>query len=337
MTMLNKAIIDLNVLDENAEKIKSKLKKGVKFCAVVKADAYGHGAERVSASLYKSVDCFAVALVEEGIKLRLSGIDKDILVLIPPFSEDLKRAVFYNLTLSVDNVQTLKEIEKECEKQNKFIKVHLVFNSGMNRLGTDLNGIKTLVKFMPKCPHIILDGMFSHYASPENPWALNNATDKFLLAKDVVKSYNNNAVCHISASGGFIVGKQFDMVRIGILLYGYQPFNSDFIKVKPVMQVKIPVIKTRTLNAGECALYGLKKSYKKTKISLVRYGYADGLERKEIYGQFNNRCMDLSAVTDCKDKEYCILDCENLAEKYGTIPYEILCKFAMRTEKIYKR
>ena len=125
--MLNKAYIDLKKLQSNALAIKNKLNKNTKFCAVVKADAYGHGGEKIASALYPFCDSFAVALVEEGLSLRLCGIRKQILVLIPPFYQDIERAVFYNLTLSASDINTLKQIESVCKKQERKINIHLKY------------------------------------------------------------------------------------------------------------------------------------------------------------------------------------------------------------------
>ena len=336
--MLNKAVINLNELKHNALNIKNKLPKKVKFNAVVKADAYGHGAPAVANALYQIVDSFSVALVEEAITLRLSGIEKDILVLIPPMPCDLERAVNYNLILTVASVADVQRIERECQRQNKKLKVHIKYNSGMNRLGVDgLQDLKQILDLISGCKFVCLDGLFSHFANPENKKALIATQNNFLLANNLVKGYNNKVISHISASGGFLRGKYADMVRIGILLYGYKPFESDRVKVNPIMKIYAPVIARRTLDQGQGVLYGDYKVTEQTDIALVRYGYADGLFRKEVLGQVNNRCMDISAVLGCGRGDFaCVMDdADMLAKKYGTISYEILTKSALRAEKIY--
>ena len=167
--MLNKAYIDLKKLQSNALAIKNKLNKNTKFCAVVKADAYGHGAEKIASALYPFCDSFAVALVEEGIALRLCGIRKQILVLIPPFYQDIERAVFYDLTLSASDINTLKQIESACKKQERKINIHLKFNTGMNRLGVDnLKELNALASFVFNSKYLVLDGMFSHIGNFAN-------------------------------------------------------------------------------------------------------------------------------------------------------------------------
>lgn len=337
--MLNSAYIDLNILRQNVKNIKKNLDKKTKFCAVVKADAYGHGASKVSNAIYSQVDCFAVALLEEGKELRITGIDKDILILTPIYYKDVAHAVFYNFILTVDNFKLLKIIESECVKQNRTAKIHLKYNTGMNRLGVNtLKELNDLASYICQSKHLILDGMFSHLGNPENKKDTKIAENKFLLANNLIKGYNNRAICHLSASGGYLQKIGGDMVRLGILLYGYKPFESDLISVKPIMKIYAPLIKKRLIRTGERCLYGQKIATKKQSLYLVRCGYADGFVRKENCFQFNNRCMDISALRQAKITKKGVLVMDNadlLAKECGTISYEVLCAVAKRAEKIY--
>lgn len=336
--MLNKAVINLNAIERNAKRIKGKLLKGEKFCAVVKADAYGHGASAVANALYKHVDCFAVALLEEAINLRLSGIDKDILCFTPFFEREIANAVRYDVTATISAAEHLKMLNFEGERQGKKIKAHVKFNAGMNRQGVDYAQLKELLSLATNCKWVSIDGVYAHLSHPEQEKSRNLQVNKFLLANNLVKGYNNKAICHICASGGFLKGVPSDMARIGILLYGYKPFKSDQVKVEPAMKVFAPVLSARKLKKGDSALYGDKIADGDLDISLIRFGYADGLMRKEIQGQFNNRCMDVTAIIGKEKGFYPIMEnADLLAEKYGTISYEILTKSAIRAEKIYLR
>ena len=335
--MLNRAVIDLIILRDNAKKVKAQLKKGVLFNAVVKADAYGHGAPTVANAIYDIVDNYSVATVNEGVELRLSGIDKDIFILTPLIGQDVADAVFYGLIPTVCSVEQIDAIKVQTEKQNRCAFIQIKYNAGMNRLGVDgIKELKVMLDKINECKKVKLWGMFSHFSAPQNKKSRISAENKFLLANNLVKGYNNMAVCHISASGGFLCGAQYDMVRIGILLYGYKPFDGIDFSVKPVMKVYAPVIERRNLDCGESALYGDKKSNGQH-ITLIRYGYADGLMRAETDGQFNNRCMDITAVNGLIDDAFYTVmdDAEVLAKKYGTISYEILTKCALRAQKIY--
>ena len=339
--MRNVAVIDLDVLRTNALSIKKELPKSVKFCAVVKADGYGHGGVEVASALYQIADCFAVAIVEEGIALRNAGIDKEILVLIPTEKKDLENAVRYDLSVTVDSLLGLKEVYKESLSQNKSVKIHIAFNVGMNRFGFDsLEELKSVLDFLQDKKQIVLQGFYSHLRNPENSNALKKSVDIFLVAKKLVKSYNNKVTCHISASGGFLKGQFFDMVRIGILLYGYYPFKNDGkTLVKPIMRVYSKVIKQRKLKKGDGLLYGDFTVKKNTDISLVRCGYADGFIRKNSPLFISNRCMDVTAVKSKGKKSiYTVMSNAEIHAKYNqTIPYEILVRATMRAKKIYIR
>lgn len=338
--MLNKAVISLNTLKQNAIKIKKRLPKNCKFCAVVKADAYGHGMVQCSNALYKIVDCYAVASVEEGVKLRLSGIDKDILVLLPFIGKDASIAVKYGLTLSVGDIGDLKILNAQAKKQKSIAKIHIKYNTGMNRLGIDgLDELKEFLEKIKEYKNIEVDGIYSHYSNPKNRKSLERQTNKFLLANNLIKSYNINVTSHISASGGFLQGKFFDMVRIGILLYGYTPYKTDKITVKPIMKVSSIVLKSRTLRKGDTALYGDKKTKTPLSLAIVPYGYADGLPRKRTMDIFSNRCMNLTAVKSSlgKGKDLEIMQNADVeAKKNKTISYEVLTTCSVHTEKVYR-
>ena len=334
-----RAVINLKNIIYNAKQIKKRLPKEVKFCAVVKADAYGHGAVKVANALYKFVDCYAVATVEEGVSLKIAGIDKDVLVLTKIFTDELLRAVNYGLVLTACDISDFKRYALEGKRQGRRVKVHIKYDTGMHRQG--ISGEKNLRAALSFCHgngYVEVCGLYSHLARPESERSRKAAVKKFSVAKRLVKEYNKNIVCHLSASGGFIKGEYFDMVRIGILLYGYTPFKTDEIKVKPAMKVYAPVIAQRKLRRGDAALYGDKIADKDTLITLVRYGYADGLLRRETAGQFNNRCMDITALTGIKQgvNEVVVMDnADKVAQKYGTISYEILVKCTLRADKEY--
>ena len=337
-----KAVIDLKKIVYNAKRIKARLPEKVKFCAVVKADAYGHGAERVANALYNIVDCFAVATVAEGVKLRYAGINKDILVLTRTLNSDLPAAVDNSLTLTVGEIGDLKRYSREGKRQSARVKVHIKYDTGMRRQGVNGEDLEYAFAFCEGNEYLQLDGVYSHFARPENDVSRERVLKKFGLAETLAKKYNDkgrNIVCHISASGGFLKGEYADMVRIGILLYGYAPFKTDVIRVKPAMKVYAPVLLRRKLKRGDCALYGEKRAAKDTEIALIGYGYADGLFRKEKKGQFNARCMDVTAVTGVKRgaKRVAVMgDADKIAREYETISYEILVKCARRAEKEYK-
>ena len=339
--MLNKAFISLESIRSNANIVKKRLSNKSKLCAVVKADAYGHGMEVVANTLYNICDCFSVAFIEEAVKLKKIGIKKDVLVMVPFCSQQvtngiLIQAVEHDIILAVHSLHQLQILNQICSQLHKGVRVHIAVDTGMNRYGADILELEVLLNYINSNHYLYLDGGFSHYALPESDSVREIAKNKFLLANKLIKHYNNNATCHISASGGFLKGDYLDMVRIGLLLYGYKPFEDNSIKVNPAMKVYAPTICQRTISSKDGGLYGLKKPSNDSAVSIIAYGYADGLERKEVKGQFNNRCMDASAIYGKKEGFVPImLNAQDCAKKYGTISYEVLTKVAIRAEKIY--
>lgn len=347
--MLNTAIINLVLLQQNAKAIKSILPPYVKFIAVVKADAYGHGLVEVSSAIYQYVDAYAVALPEEGVTLRSSGIDKDILVLTPPVGGDYDLAVKYDLILSMQKEDDVALLDGMAKKYNKIVKAQIAVNTGMNRFGVAPDSVDGLIKKLKKSSNIAVDGVYSHLYQPQNPLARIKQSRVFSTVANKVKDSFPFAYAHLSASGGVLKGEFYDAVRVGLLLYGYFPFNtrSKRLKLNPIMTVKTHVVGERKILKGERLMYGGFKAQDDVDALILRYGYADGLMRKATGEQLNFRCMDATAVKkpenldkNCKnDKNFYILykNADEIAKKYGTISYEILCSVSQRARKIYLR
>ena len=327
-----KAVVDLSKIRQNAALVKSFC--GVKLCAVVKADAYGHGAAAVANALNLTADCFAVALTCEGQELRFCGIDKDILLLLPE-NYDAARAVEHSLTLTVESERQVKIIESACKKLGKRAAVHIKYNSGMNRLGCDLEQLKKLIQIILDSRYVDLEGVYSHLGAPQIDEILNRQYDDFYKAQAYVKQQKPSVCAHLSASGGILRGKKynFDMVRCGIMLYGYKPFLSRNLHLKKALKIKAESLGTRRLLGGENYLYG-DFTAKSGAYSLIRLGYADGLFRKQSALTVNNRCMDVSGASGVFDS-YTISDFEKVAEEYGTITYEVLCSVTKRAQFEY--
>ncbi len=337
--MLNVAKTDLSAIRENAKKIKAILPKNTAFCAVVKADAYGHGAERVAETLHGTSDCFAVALVEEGARLRYAGVEEDVLVFNPVAKEDYLVAAEKRLTVCVGSVAEILNAEIAGKTLGLPVRTHLKINTGMNRGGVEEKDLDKILSAYARCGYAKLCGVFSHYGAPENDELFSRATAKFRQAVKRVKGFDKDVVAHISASGGFLRGAYFDMVRIGILLYGYMPFRSDKLTVRPAMKIYAPVVFERDVCAGDTLLYGTDRVSSAFRARIVRYGYADGLPREKAASDVAARCMDVSveaARTKSGGKFFAVMDdADKLAAKYNTISYEILTKSAARAEKIY--
>ena len=219
-----RANIHLKSIRQNAAAFKKRA--GVKLCAVVKANAYGHGAEEVALALGGVADCFAVALVEEGLALRGAALQKDILVFTPPTDAMQAFAIVSGgLVGSVDSLRAAKLFLRVCEKYRLQARVHLKVNTGMNRYGMEVSTLGKVCKLL-KNSCVKVEGVYSHLYSPSSA---EEQRKRFLRAQSVCLRYYTDLIYHLSATFGALLGKDyaFDMVRVGIGLYGYLPQNAE--------------------------------------------------------------------------------------------------------------
>ena len=316
------SVIDLNAIRYNAQKVRL-LSKNTFFFAVVKADAYGHGAEEVSRYIEDIADGFCVAIIEEGIALRIAGITKPILVFTPPLDEyDARRAMEYNLSVTVNSLKTAKL----CVKNSCHIKV----NTGMNRMGCTVSELPEILKELDLGN---VEGVYSHLYAPENGIASSAQYALFERASRFVKTYKPSVCAHLSASGGILRGGRylFDGVRAGILLYGYAPSGFE-AEVKPAMKVYAKRVQTTDFVGGGIGYNTAEKRY--NKLNTYRCGYADGFSRGVPLGE-KTLCMD-SFISEQNEDFLCVMDnAEEYAKKCGTISYEVLTNITHRSERIY--
>ena len=315
------SVIDLRAIKSNAEKIKN-LAGNSKFFAVVKADAYGHGAEEVARCLEDIADGFCVAIIEEGACLRVAGITKPILVFTPPLDNyDAARAREYDLTVTVNSVDTAKL----CRTNSCHIKV----NTGMNRMGCTVTQLPEIVKLSGEN----IEGVYSHLYAPQDNIACAAQLALFERAARFVKTYKPNAVAHLSASGGILRGGRylFDGVRSGILLYGYSP-DGFKAEVTPAMKVYARKVQTTEFIGGGIGYNRADRQY--GQLNTYRCGYADGFSRIVPLGE-KTLCMD-SFISREGEEYLCVMDdAEEYAKRCGTIPYEVLTRVTQRSERIY--
>ncbi|MBQ9782375.1 MAG: alanine racemase [Clostridia bacterium] len=333
------AEININALKTNATNIKNRLNSNVKLCAVVKADAYGHGIIEVANAIYDYVDYYACALSQEAFDLRISGIDKPILLLTPSYSENVEKLIEYDVTLSVSSIEEVLSVIKVSNLLEKCTHVHIAVNSGMNRLGFDnICDIKKAVTLIKQSKYVKITGAFSHFCKPENQKLTNSQLYTFLYLAEPIKEYDSSVILHVSASGGLLKDEkyQLDMVRVGLLFYGYKPFKSSKIDVSPIMQIKAKVIFKRTSLKGKTLLYGDETS-KNDKAYIIRLGYSDGFLKQGVKNSLKALCMELSAISKVTNSDYTIVldDAEYYAKKYNTSVYEILVNVTKRAQKVY--
>lgn len=339
-----RANIHLKSIRQNAAAFKKHA--GVRLCAVVKANAYGHGAEEVALSLSGVADCFAVALIEEGLSLRGAALDKDVLVFTPPTDEAQAYAlVSGGLVGSVGDLRTAKLFLRVCEKYRLQARVHLKVNTGMNRYGMDLATLGKTCKLLQNTP-VRVEGVYSHLYSSSSAETQRRL---FLKAQAICRRYYARLTYHLSATFGALLGEEyaFDMVRVGIGIYGYLPDGCQgFVKkldLKKGMTVYALTVKKRVYRGGGAG-YGNEIDLRNGEdFSLLRVGYADGFLRRKNNGitgeNVNALCMDVCFQRGRKKEGdwACVLDdAETVAKETGTIAYEVLCAATARAEFVYE-
>lgn len=324
---------------------------GKKLCAVVKANAYGHGAELVVSALEPHADCFAVALLSEALEIRLPACEKDILVFTPPITEEEALAFIDNdFVATVSDVSTAKLLTKVCRERQKTARVHLKINTGMNRYGLEIKELSAVCKLLKAEGVLQVQGAYSHLYE----YSLRCAYQQkalFEQALAVVKEYFPDVTAHLGGTYGALLGREFlyDMTRIGVGLYGYLPDGAQDMRnistLRKGMTVYAPVTTTRPYVFGGAG-YGIPSVTlnEGEELSVCRYGYADGFLRSRnngVFGakeQINNLCMDACIRRDSLKKGAWIpvlIDAADVAQKTGTISYEVLCAATRRAEFVY--
>lgn len=341
-----KAKIHLKSIVENAQTFKALTKK--KLCAVVKADAYGHGAEEVVFALQGIADCFAVALLSEAKAIKTPACGKDVLILCPPIALlEAVEAVQNGFVCTVTGIMSAKLLAKASEICELPARVHLKVNTGMNRYGMGVSELGRVCNFLKNTPFVKVEGLFSHLHDPFGESAEKQRA-RFLQAERVCRRYYPTLMRHLSATAGTLLGEDFffDMVRVGIGLYGYLPFGAEKkLPLKKGMSVSTVAIGSRKYVYG-AAGYGkeLSASERMNFLTVLRVGYADGVLRKKENGiagfekNANNLCMDACIQKGKRQRgaEVPILtDADETAKRTGTIAYEVLCALARRAERIY--
>ena len=361
--------IDLNALDENYAQLQKLLPENCEIMAIVKADAYGHGAERIAKKLREEgVNSFAVATVVEGVKLRESGLDGEILILnyTPPQYARLLHD--NNLTqLLIDSFYA-----RALDETGYKIHVHIAIDTGMHREGFDSNDILEIEKVYGYA-NLIVDGVSSHLSVSDS---LDDDDTKYTESQikkyyTIIESLRNSGYdtgkLHIQASYGMLnyPNLKCDYVRVGITLFGVMSHDEQTrvqLELKPVLSLKSIIAQVRWIEAGESVSYGrLYTAERALKLATVCIGYADGIPRHlsgngghcivqgvkvPIVGRI---CMDLlmvdvTAVDAAAPGDVVTLigvdrderiSCEEVALAAGTISNELLCRLGSRLTRQY--
>jgi alanine racemase len=367
------AEIDLNAFQHNLRQIRSLLEPKVKIMAVVKADGYGHGAlPCAKAAIEAGADWLGVAILEEGVELRESGISAPILVMGGIFPEEAKDLVHQDLSTSLSDISLAKELSRQAEKQGKTVGVHLKIDTGMGRLGMCPKDLPGFMEQAQKLKNLRVEGIFTHLSSADEAdpeftqgqLSCLSQTIESLKAKGIAIP-----LVHAANSSGILnfPDSHRDMVRPGISLYGTLGLSGKSsspktpLVLKPVMQWKTKILQISKLPKGTPVSYNRQFTTKRDSlIATLPVGYGDGLNRAlsnnmdvlvrgQRTPQVGTICMDLSLidVTDIvgvqlEDEVVLFgkqgnesLTVDEMAKRCGTISYEILCNVGKRVPRVY--
>lgn len=356
--------INLDAIEKNILELKSFVKPNAKILAVVKADAYGHGSAMIAPTLLASgVDYLGVASIDEGIELRNNKFKCPILVLgaAPIWAFDY--AAQNNISLSIFSQNHLDAAELTYRKTGLKTKAHIKLDTGMNRIGVQKSDAVEFIKKVQTMECIELQGVFTHFANAEFQ---DKTLEQLFIWNDILSKIDTkNLILHCFNTAATISKydeKEYNMVRLGLALYGLIPDLPDFVNEKPNL-VPAMSLKGRIINIHD-AQVGSGVSYCHThivkndaKIATIPIGYADGVDRRlsnKIYGilngqkipQIGNITMDqmMFDITnvDANEGDVITLIGEDIsindwAKILGTINYELICRLKARLSRVYTR
>jgi alanine racemase len=365
-TNLSEALISLGNLRHNVREIKHIVGKERRIMAIVKANAYAHAIDLIAPTLVKEgIADFGVANIKEAMQLRrlLGDLPAQILAFASPLLEQIELYAKYDIELCVGNLETLRLAEAIAAKVGKKINAHLKIDTGMGRLGASPKDALDLAEITLMSQNINLNAMFTHFASSDSD--RNFTRQQLEIFRKVVAEFesrhNRKILKHAANSGAVIAEKEsyLDMVRPGILLYGYKP-NSRLhssLSLKPVMQLQAKVIFVKTVERGTSISYGRKwTSSRKCRIATVAIGYYDGYHRNlsnkskvringKEFQQVGAVTMDAIMVNLGSDATVQAGDtavlfgweehhgANVLSDKEGAIVYELLCSISPRVKR----
>jgi alanine racemase len=361
--------IDLENVKYNVKNIRKKLGDKVEFLAVVKADAYGHGAFEVSKiALENGADLLGVAILEEGIELREKGIKAPILILYPEFVGREKEILEYDLESTITDFDFAQNLSREATNQKKTANVYLKVDTGMGRYGLAPNEAYQFIKKIRDLDNIKIKGILSQLSSAEEKedeftfQQLSSFKKVLIQLEDFNRGFLNKSIANSSAVLN-LPESYFNQVRVGLLMYGIYPSPevSKSIQVKPALSFKSKILFLKQVEKGTPIGYG--RGYitqRRTKVATIPLGYADGFgrllsnkacvlvcgKRTKVIGKV---CMDafMADVTDIPevkagdelvligkqgDQEITV---DEFAEWNQTINYEIITRMGKRLPKVY--
>ncbi|MGI6221079.1 MAG: alanine racemase [Coriobacteriales bacterium] len=368
--------IDRKAIDHNVRQFKQLVGPRVRLLAVVKADGYGHGAvECARIALTAGASWLAVATAYEGIELREAGITDPILILSEPPISAIPAVLEHDLIPALYTVDFAVELGEQAARRGKVADYHLAINTGMNRIGVWYNEVADFLRMISFHSGIKLQGTFTHFATADeaDERAFRLQLRRFNEALELIKFAGENpGIVHCANSAAAMRYREahFDMVRLGISMYGLapSPYLRGKMDLRPAMSVHARITAVNNVPMGEGVSYGLHyQSPGNVRICTIPIGYADGLSRQlsghmkvihncRAYQQVGNICMDQCMFEiDCRPSRGGVVEepevgqevivigsqgefnarLDDMADALGTINYELACRFGMRMPRVY--
>ncbi len=360
--------VNLDNFTANLREIQRLIGEGTDFMQTVKADAYGHGAIEISqAALRAGAGMLGVANADEGVQLRVSGIEAPIVILGPSILSEIPDIIKYSLSPSVSDAGFARALEEQLARASRTLAVHVEVDTGMGRGGTMHSEAVDLIRTIQALPHIILEGIFSHFAASETMTSYNDRQWKLFsgLLEELSRLGIRIPIRHMDNSGAILnyPSLKLEMARPGIMTYGIYP--SDETKSKaallPVMSFKTSIVLVKEFPAG----YGIgyNRTYvtqDKTRVATIPVGYGDGYpfilsnrgealirgRRAPVIGRVSmDMCtIDVTHIPDCEVGDEVVLlgrqgseyiSANEIAARAQTISYEVLCALGKRAPRVF--
>ncbi len=362
--------VDSSAIKNNLSFIKKHVGKDVKVMAVVKANAYGHGAPGVAKIAQDfGVDYFGVSAFYEARQLRDSGITLPILILGYTPAENYEDMINYDVTATVKNLDVAKALVTAARRKEKIAKVWVKVDTGMHRLGLEPDQVLYFIKKLQDLPNLQIEGIFTHFADADGDVEFSKVQlDRFKkVLEELEKEGINIPIKSAAASAGIfnLPDSHFNMVRTGLAMLGLNR-NSESVfspEMKPVLEFKTEVVQTHELQAGETVGYGRAfKVTRPSRIATLAVGYGDGFRRAPsnwgevlIKGHrvplagrvsMDQAAADITDInSDIRAGEEVVLigtsgsesiTAEQVADKLQTSPYEVVVNLSSRVTRIYR-
>ena len=367
-----KAVISLDAIEQNFREMRKNIAEDTKMIAVVKADAYGHGAVPIAHLIegYDYIWGFAAATAEEAVHLRENGVTKPILILGIVFEEYYPELVRDDIRLAVCEYEEAEKLSKEAVLQNKTVHIHIALDTGMTRIGyADIPESVEEIKKIAGLPNLEIEGMFTHFSRADeydrSPAMVQ--LERYQKFSDLVEAAGVEIpLHHCSNSAGIIRVPEANLsiVRAGITIYGIYPSSEverDIVKLTPVMELKSHVTYVKDVPEGAAISYGgTYVADKKRRVATIPVGYADGYPRQLsnkgwvlIHGKkapiLGRVCMDqfmvdVTEIGDVKKGDEVTLlgrdgdefiSIEEIGDLCGRFSYEFACDISPSVPRIY--